>query len=86
MLITYLKYPHSSDDLVLAKIGGRPWEFGIPEKEDEKEPSRHDSSLFALVSGFPGSSDVKNLPADAGDMGLIPWSGISPGEGNGNLL
>jgi len=29
---------------------------------------------------------VKNLPANAGDMGLIPGSGISPGEGNGNLL
>ena len=27
---------------------------------------------------------VKNLPANAGDMGLIPGSGRSPGEGNGN--
>ena len=27
---------------------------------------------------------VKNLPV--GDMGLIPGSGRSPGEGNGNLL
>jgi len=32
---------------------------------------------------------VKNLPASAGDvreMDLIPGSGRSPGEGNGNLL
>ena len=32
---------------------------------------------------------VKNLPAnvgDAGDGGLIPGSGRSPGEGNGNPL
>ena len=32
---------------------------------------------------------VKNLPAnasDAGDMGSIPGSERSPGEGNGNLL
>ena len=32
---------------------------------------------------------VKNLPAnagDAGDMGLIPGLGGSPGGGNGNLL
>ena len=29
---------------------------------------------------------VKNLPANAGDMGLIPESGRSPGEGNGNPL
>ena len=25
--------------------------------------------------GFPGGSVVKNLPADAGDMGLIPGLG-----------
>ena len=29
---------------------------------------------------------VKNLPANAGDMGLIPGLGRSPGEGNGNPL
>ena len=29
---------------------------------------------------------VKNLPVNSGDMGLIPGSGRSPGEGNGNLL
>ena len=32
---------------------------------------------------------VKNLPANAGDIrdvGLIPWWGRSPGEGNGNPL
>ena len=36
--------------------------------------------------GFPGGSVVKNLPANAGDSGLIPGSGRSPGEGNGNPL
>ena len=29
---------------------------------------------------------VKNLPAIKGDPGLIPESGRSPGEGNGNIL
>ena len=29
---------------------------------------------------------VKNLPASAGDAGLIPGSERSPGEENGNLL
>ena len=29
---------------------------------------------------------VKNLPANAGDAGLIPGSGRSPGEENGSLL
>ena len=27
---------------------------------------------------------AKDLPASAGDAGLIPGSGRSPGEGNGN--
>ena len=27
---------------------------------------------------------VKNLPVNAGDVGLTPESGKSPGEGNGN--
>ena len=34
--------------------------------------------------GFPGGSVVKNSPANAGDMGLIPGSGRSPGKGNSN--
>ena len=29
---------------------------------------------------------VKNPPVNAGDMGSIPGSGRSPGEGNGNPL
>ena len=29
---------------------------------------------------------VKNLPANVGDKGLIPGSGRSPGEENGNPL
>ena len=36
--------------------------------------------------GFPGASLVKNLPANAADVGLIPGSERSPGEGNGNPL
>ena len=38
------------------------------------------------ILGFPGSSGVKSLPANAGDTGSIPRSGISPGEGNGYRL
>ena len=36
--------------------------------------------------GFPDDSVVKNRPANAGDSGLIPESGRSPGEGNGYPL
>ena len=35
---------------------------------------------------FPGGSVVKNLPANAGDVGLIPGQEESPGEGIGNAL
>ena len=34
----------------------------------------------------PRGSVVKNPSATAGDTGLIPGSGRSPGEGNGNLF
>ena len=36
--------------------------------------------------GFLGGSVVKNLPANAGDMGSNPGLGRSPEEGNGNPL
>ena len=34
--------------------------------------------------GFLGGSVVKNPPANAGDIGLIPGLGRSLGKGNGN--
>jgi len=34
--------------------------------------------------GFPGSSAGKESACNARDPGLIPGSGRSPGEGNGN--
>ena len=36
--------------------------------------------------GFPGSSEGKASACNAGYLGLIPGSGRSPGEGNGNPL
>ena len=36
--------------------------------------------------GFPGGSVVKNPPANAGDVGLIPGLGRSSGGGKGNPL
>ena len=38
------------------------------------------------IYGVPGGSVVKYLPANAGDVGLIPGSGRSLEEGNGNPL
>ena len=57
--------------------------------------SSTDSNLFLFTAeehsivGFPGDSVVKNLPATAGDTGVvvsIPGSARSPGGGNGNPL
>ena len=42
--------------------------------------------MFSCVQGFPGGSKVKTSACSAGDLGLIPGSGRSPGEGNGNPL
>ena len=36
--------------------------------------------------GFPDDSNGKESACNAGDLGLIPESGRSPGEGNGNPL
>ena len=36
--------------------------------------------------GFPGGSDGKASACNAGDLGSIPRSGRSPGEGSGNSL
>ena len=41
---------------------------------------------LSVSMGFPGGSVVKNPPANAGDTGLVPELGRSPGEGNGNPL
>ena len=38
------------------------------------------------IVGFTGGSVVKDLPANAGDTGLIPGPGRSPAAGNGNSL
>ena len=39
-----------------------------------------------LSLSLSGGKGVKNLPANTGDAGLIPVSGRSPREGNGNPL
>ena len=36
--------------------------------------------------GFPGGSEVKASACNVGDLGSIPGSGRSPGEGNDNPL
>ena len=42
--------------------------------------------LLCTTPCFPGGSEVKASAHNAGDLGSIPGSGRSPGEGNGNPL
>ena len=40
--------------------------------------------MVGRIIGFPCGSDGKESACNAGDLGLIPGSGRSPGEGNGS--
>ena len=42
--------------------------------------------VMTNLDSFPGGSEGKASASNAGDLGLIPGSGRSPGEGNGNPL
>ena len=42
--------------------------------------------VVMCMLGFPGGSDGKESACNAEDVGLIPWLGRSPGEGNGYPL
>ena len=43
-------------------------------------------TAFLDATDFPGGSNGKASTYNAGDLGLIPGSGRSSGERNGNLL
>ena len=48
--------------------------------------SRFGAKFLAYLKGFPGGSDGKESTCNAGDLGLIPGLGRSPGGGHGNPL
>ena len=47
---------------------------------------RRDRLSTPVFLGFPGGSDGKESACNAGDLGLIPGLGKSPGGGHGNPL
>ena len=55
-------------------------------KKFQNLESRMDFILFNVLMGFWGSSDGKESACNVGGLGLIPESGRSPVEGNGNSL
>ena len=54
---------------------------GISDRNVSLRPGR-----IPREAPFPGGSEVKVSACNAGDLGLIPGLGRSPGEGNGNPL
>ena len=46
----------------------------------------HSINCTLHLHHFLGGSGIKNPHANAGDPGLVPQSGKSPGEGNGKPL
>ena len=60
------------------EILGRPNQ-GLMERVEQAEH-------LLLGTGFPGCSAGKESACNAGDLGLIPGSGRSPGEGKGYPL
>ena len=81
---------YKSDCQTLPKIletikATRQWDYifkGLKERQSTKSP------IFGktIQKGFSFGSDGKESACDAGDLGLIPRSGRSPGEGNGYPL
>ena len=62
-------------------VGDEKWDslsvfFGLPVYSKFK--------ILFIPLGFPGGPEVKASAWNAGDLGLIPGSGRSPGEGNDN--
>ena len=54
-------------------------------KKHPKTSEKGHKYTFLSSSGFDSSSDGKTSACNAGDLGSIPGSGRSVGEGNGNL-
>ena len=61
-------------------VGCSPW----GRKELDTTERLHFHFHTPKIMGFPGGSDGKESVCNAEDLGLIPGSGRSPGEGNGN--
>ena len=57
-----------------------------PRVQEGKLSSKVAQSITTHDVGFPGGSDDKESARSARDLSLIPGSGRSPGDGNGNPL
>ena len=55
-------------------------------KESDMTERMSTAYIQAVIWSFPGGSDGKESACNMEDLGSIPGSGRSPGEGNDNLL
>ena len=61
--------------------------FAVENSDRPSVPlTQADLCAFRCTQGFPGGSEVKASACNVGDLGSIPGSGRSPGEGNDNPL
>ena len=72
---------HRDLDATFRKIGKRSANYLL----SDKHPGKEDQG-FPVFLGFPSGSDGKESARNAGDLGLIPGLGRSPGEEHGNPL
>ena len=61
-------------------------QHGKPKGRGCLVPAPNIGVVCKLYLGFPGGSEGKESACNAGDLGSIPGSGRSTGEGNGNPL
>ena len=54
--------------------------------KQREQSAIHICVCIYIFAGFSGYSDSKESACSAGDMGSVPESERSPGEGNGNPL
>ena len=55
-------------------------------KEEMQRYTQLKAEFQRIARSFPGGSNGKESDCNAGDLGLIPGFGRSPGEGNGYPL
>ena len=65
--------------------GGAWWAaiYGVAQSRTRLKQLSSSSSSNQLLMGFPGGSEGKAAACNEGDLGSIPESGRSSGEGNG---
>ena len=62
-----------------------PW-MGLQSTRSQSQTRLSDFTSLFLLTGFPGGSAGKESTCTAADLGSIPGSGRSPGEGKGYPL